>query len=178
MASATRPTAFPYKSSQPTSDSERGVSGAIRGGLHFITSLIHEKPALRQEVPVERWCYHYRADITPMTVEDLKERGYALLFTLEGAVRAAIEVVQIVIAKYFTKEVIQETRHSTIFDTQLHSVRLTAWAFVDPNAVKKHIQTPAEDGKPVLGCLESEMEWGTPYDGELTIPLSTNYNWR
>jgi hypothetical protein len=175
----TSATAFPYKSSQQTTESEGGISSAFRKGYDYVTSHIFEKPTLRQEIPIERWCYQYRKETTPFAQEDLVERGYALLFTLEGIARVVMESVQLVVAKFFTKEVVKETRHQAILNAQLHSVRLTAWAIVEPNGVKKHIQTPAENGSLVLGCQKSEMEWGTPYDGEHTIPfLSTHYNWR
>ena len=81
-------------------------------------------------------------------------------------------------AKFISKNAIDEERHTEILKIQMQSVMLTAWAVVNPNTAIEHIYDAGQRNEPLIGCPENRMRWGTPYTGTLTIPVSLDYHWR
>lgn len=161
----------------------RILNSAIDGGGQLLSSLT--KPVtsilygLRQEVPFERW-FHDHNFIAPLdNCSDLiKAHLWAVVATMEGAVRALAEAVTYVFALVFEPKEEAE-RHLEVLGAQGTGLTLSLLAIISPNLAKKH--TIDSDGNCRIGSSLTDWRWGTPYLGTFNIPFwkieCSHYPW-
>jgi hypothetical protein len=115
---------------------------------------------LRQEVPFERWIFHYGRDQALSTYcKTWKARVCALIGAIEGGVRTLAELVTFVMAKVVRSS--NADQHLDALRTQAKSFALNALAVLNPQ------KAAATDLK--IGVLRKEWKWGTAYAGQLDL---------
>lgn len=166
------------------------ASNAIRDTANQIQSFVHSASVntqaalygLRQEVPFERWFYHYGLDQNSSDaslLDHIKVRAWAIASFSESLLRATIELIALLFSKIFDPE--SSSHHQEVLAAQGTSMMMSLNAVIFwENAVEEAKKADAS-GAPAIGSLLSNWHWGTPYYGTLTIPIThlecCQYNW-
>jgi hypothetical protein len=133
---------------------------------------------LRQEVPFERWFFdHGFQKPLDNCTDEMKARAWAILATLEGAVRCTAEVTTLLYSQIFQP---QETeRHLDVLQAQSQGLQLSLLAILSPNLAKEKAHN--SEGDPIIGASLANWRWGTLYSGKYDAPFwhleCTHYPW-
>lgn len=115
---------------------------------------------LREEVPFERWHFHYKN-----TTEDpWTQRGWAVFHLCEGALKISLEAIMWCVAKIAEQLFSTTFNHSSldhedVLAAQCRGFLLSAYALLSPENAKT-----GEN----IGCTIDKFQWGTIYTGERT----------
>lgn len=186
--SVTAPTGHHHHS---TADSIlHSVGNLVRNAADQIHGFVHRVSVntqatlygLRQEVPFERWFYHYglEQNVSDTQITDKVEaRAWAVASLGESLLRATIELVTYAISKILGQPTADE--HLEVLQAQGTSISLSLTAVISPEEAVRTATAPGENDLPRIGSLLSNWRWGTPYYGTVTIPLThlecSQYNW-
>jgi hypothetical protein len=153
------------------------VGTVLHGVVDALVGAV-DKPncIFRQQVAADRWYFDNKADFKT-TKDEFKARGWAILYTIEGAVRAAVEGIRVLFAKYVSNSKEGLDKNETILNAQIRSLKYTAYAIIDPVGQKKSTQEEFNKGNFPVGCANDDFHWGDQYHGSLTIPVSFDYHW-
>lgn len=161
----------------------RNAADQIQGFVHSVSVNTQATLyGLRQEVPFERWFYHYGLEQNlsdAQIVDKVKARAWAAASLSESLLRATIELAAFCFSKILGRACADE--HQEVLFAQGTSISLSLHAIIDPEGAVKAATAPGQDDLPRIGSLLSNWRWGTAYYGTLTIPIThlecSQYNW-
>jgi hypothetical protein len=134
---------------------------AIDSNRQEIRSLLRSTNyGLRYEVPFERWYYdHGFQKPVDNFADHISARAWALLDTLEGAVRCIVEIITNLYSQLFSTQ--DTERHFDILSSQWQGLQLSLLAILSPDSAKKRVYN--SQGQPLIGASVHNWEWGTLY---------------
>lgn len=144
-------------------------SDPVQRTLHQVASLVDPTHAvLRQEVPFERWFFHYGSqnDLSPIDKE-CSARLWAALSAAEGAIRTVAELVALVFTTVTNSN--SKKNHCDALKVQCQGISLSLLATILPQQAAAFADDPSS-AKPLVGTLVSDWSWGTAYTGTYNLP--------
>lgn len=141
----------------------------IRNALNSLGSAFKAASfGLRQEVPFERWFFdHGFQNPLDKSIDLMKARGYAVIATCEGFIRATAESVSYIFSLVLAPK--ESHRHLDVLKAQMQGLQLSMLAIVSPNAAKQKAHNPG--GKPLIGASLLDWRWGSLYTGTIDAPF-------
>ncbi|MBS0654004.1 MAG: hypothetical protein JSR39_10835 [Verrucomicrobia bacterium] len=122
---------------------------------------------LRQEVPFERWFYHYAVvqNVSDAEIsEKVKARAWAVASLGESLFRATVALVKYVISKIFCFASAEE--NLDVLRAQGNSISFSFTAVFSPEDAVNAAAAHGENDLPQIGSLFGDWDWGTAYYGE------------
>ena len=146
----------------------RNAADQIQGFVHSVSVNTQATLyGLRQEVPFERWFYHYGLEQNisdAQIVDKVKARAWAVASLGESLFRATVALVTYVISKIFCFASAQE--NLDVLRAQGNSISFSFSAIFSPEDAVKAAAASGENDLPQFGSLFGDWHWGTAYYGE------------